>query len=201
MKLYYAPGACSLAPHMVLREAGLDFTLEKVDLKAHQTETGGDYYAVNPKGYVPALQVDGQLLTEAAVILQYLADQKPAAKLIPPNGTLERYRVQEWLNFISTEVHKPLGSFFSPTLHADTRKATEEKLASRFDYLSKQLDGKPYLMGEQFTVADAYLDTILNWTRPLKVDLSKWRTLLDYMKRVASRPAVQQALKAEGLIK
>ena len=202
MKLYYAPGVCSLSPHIVLREAGFDFTLEKVDTKTHKTETGKDFYTINPKGYVPVLELnDGQLLTEGPAIVQYLADQKPAAKLAPANGTFERYRLQETLNFISTEIHKQFSPLFNPATPDDVRKSLFERLGTRFDFVVKQLGGKPYLFGDSFSVADAYLFTVVNWSKFVKLDLSKWPTLLDYLKRVAARPAVQAALKAEGLLK
>ncbi len=202
MKLYYGPGACSLSPHIVLREAGFDFTLEKVDTKTHKTESGKDFYSVNPKGYVPVLELnDGQLLTEGPAIVQYLADQKPAAKLAPANGTFERYRLQELLNFISTEIHKQFSPLFNPATSDEVRKAQAEKLGTRFEFVAGQLGSKPYLLGEAFSVADAYLFTVMNWAKVVKLDLSRWPTLLEYLKRVASRPAVQAALKAEGLIK
>ncbi len=201
MKLYYAPAACSLSPHIVLREAGLDFELEKVDLGTHKTASGADYYTVNPKGYVPALQMDdGHLLTEVAAVVQYVADRKPDSHLAAPAGTMGRYRQIEWLNFISSEVHKVLGALFKPTT-PEQRQAVLDKLAGRFDYVSKALDHKEYVFGHIFTVVDAYLFTILNWHRFLKVDLGKWPALLGYQQRVAARPAVQKALEAEGLLK
>ena len=201
MNLYYAPGACSLAPHIVMREAGIPVDLKKVDLKAKQFE-GGDYKTVNGKGYVPAVKLeDGSVLTEAPVIMQYLADQKPDAGLAPKSGTTERYRLQEWLNFITSELHKGMGNFFNPALTEEWRKAVTDRLVLRFDWLSKQLEGKKFLMGDKFTVADAYLFTILNWAGPSKFDMSKWPVLQDYHKRVGARPKVQEALKAEGLVK
>ena len=201
MNLYYAPGACSLAPHIVMREAGIPVDLKKVDLKAKQFE-GGDYKTVNGKGYVPAVKLeDGSVLTEAPVIMQYLADQKPEAGLAPKSGTTDRYRLQEWLNFITSELHKGMGNFFNPALTEEWRKAVTDRLGLRFDWLSKQLEGKKYLMGDKFSVADAYLFTILNWAGPSKFDMSKWPVLQDYHKRVGARPKVQEALKAEGLVK
>ena len=201
MNLYYAPGACSLAPHIVMREAGFPVELKKVDLKAKQFE-GGDYRTVNGKGYVPALKLDdGSVLTEAPVVMQYLADQKPESGLAPKAGSMDRYRLQEWLNFITSELHKGMGNFFNPALTEEWRKAVTDRLSLRMDWLAKQLEGRNYLMGDKFTVADAYLFVILNWAAPSKFDLSKWPVLQEYHKRVAARPKVQEALKAEGLIK
>jgi glutathione S-transferase len=200
MKLYFAPGACSMAPHIVLREAAYRFDLEKVDLANKQTERGENYMNINPKGYVPALTLDdGDVLTEVAVILQYLADQKPESGLAPKLGTKERYRLMEWLNFISSELHKGFGSLFNPKIPAEWREAQVERLGQRFDYLTHQLNGKPYLTGDSFTVADAYLFTILNWSALLKVDLKKWPRLQDYLTQVAARPSVGEAMQAEGL--
>lgn len=202
MKLYFAPGACSLSPHIALREAGLDVTLEKVDLKAKKTETGADYTSVNPKGYVPALQLEsGEVLTEAGTIVQYIADKKPEKKLAPANGSTERYRLQEWLNFLSTEIHKGTSPLFNPATPDAYKTIVKDNLARRYDYLSAALAKKPFLMGETFTVADGYLFTLLNWTKFLGIDLGKWPTLASYYARVAARPAVQEALKAEGLLK
>lgn len=202
MKLYFSPGACSLSPHIVLREAGLAFDLEKVDLSEKRTAGGIDYKTINPKGYVPALQFDnGQVLTEGPAIVQYLADQVPGKQLAPAAGSLERYRLMEWLNFIASEVHKPLGSLFNPKTTEETRQAVQEKLALRLQVVEKQLENSDYLAGDQFTVADAYLFTILNWSYPLKFDLSRWPALQPYMERIKVRPAVQAALVAEGLIK
>jgi glutathione S-transferase len=200
MKLYYSPGACSLAPHIAMRELGIDVDLKKVDLKAKQYE-GGDYKQVNGKGYVPAIETPAGVLTEAPVILQYLADQKPEAGLAPKAGDKERYRLQEMLNFITSELHKGFGNFFNPAMNDGWRQAVIDRLGVRLDWLAKQLDGKPYVMGDKFSVADAYLFTILNWAAPSKFDLSKWPTLVAYHKRVGARPKVQEALKAEGLVK
>jgi glutathione S-transferase len=200
MKLYYSPGACSLAPHIAMRELGIDVDLKKVDLKAKQVD-GGDYKQVNGKGYVPAIETPAGVLTEAPVILQYLADQKPEAGLAPRPGDKERYKLQEMLNFITSELHKGMGSFFSPAMNDGWRQAMTDRLGMRFDWLAKQLEGKQYVMGDKFSVADAYLFTILNWAPIVKFDLGKWPTLTEYQKRVASRPKVQEAMKAEGLVK
>lgn len=201
MKLYYSPAACSLAPHIVLREASLDFDLEKVDLRTHKTAAGADYYGINPKGYVPAIELeDGSLLTEVAAIVQYVADRKPDTHLAAPAGTMGRYRQIEWLNFISSELHKVLGALFKPAT-PEQRQEVLDKLKGRFDIVSRALEHKEYLFGHVFCVADAYLFTILNWTNFLKVDISAWPLLQQYLARVSARPAVQQALIAEGLKK
>jgi glutathione S-transferase len=200
VKLYYAPGACSLSPHIVLRESGADFEAEKVDLAAKRTATGADYRAINPKGAVPALQLDdGQVLTEGSAIVQYLADRKPEAKLVPTAGTIERYRLQEWLNYIASEIHKGFSPLFNAKLADEAKQVFKYNLAPRFDFLSRSLQGKDYLMGAGFTVADAYLFTILGWTKHFAIDLGKWPVLKAYADRVAARPAVQAALQAEGL--
>ena len=171
-----------------------------MDLKAKQFE-GGDYRTVNGKGYVPALRLDdGSVLTEAPVVMQYLADQKPDSGLAPKAGSMERYRLQEWLNFITSELHKGMGNFFNPALTEEWRKAVTDRLSLRMDWLAKQLEGRNYLMGDKFTIADAYLFVILAWAGPSKFDLNKWPVLVDYHKRVRARPKVQEALKAEGLI-
>jgi glutathione S-transferase len=202
MKLYYSPGACSLSPHIVLREAGLSFDIEKVDLRSKKTESGNDFNAINPKGMVPTLQLDdGSILTEGPAIVQYLADKAPQSKLAPANGTLERYRLQELLNFISTELHKGFTPLFNPAYPEDAKKIVVENLAKRFDHLNAYLEKGPYLTGEQFTVADAYLFTVLGWTAYVKIDLGKWPVLKAYHERVAGRANVQAALKAEGLLK
>ena len=200
MKLYYAPGACSLAPHIAMREAGIPVELSKVDLKTKQYE-GGDYKQVNSKGYVPAVETPEGVLTEAPVILQYIADQKPESGLAPKPGDPARYKMQEMLNFITSEMHKGMGNFFNPALNDGWRQAVTDRLGLRLDWVAKQLEGKQYIMGDKFTVADAYLFTILNWAGPSKFDLSKWPTIVEYHKRVAARPKVQEALKAEGLVK
>ena len=203
MKLYYSPGACSLSPHIVAREAGIAVNLQKVDLKTKTLADGGaSYTAINGKGYVPALGLDdGSLLTEGPAIVQYMADQKPESGLAPKTGTMDRLRLQEWLNFISSELHKAMGTFFNPKATDDWKAAVTERLGVRFDYLAKELAGKQYLMGDKFSVADAYLFTILNWAPMVKFDMSRWPALTDYHKRVAQRPKVQEALKAEGLVK
>ncbi len=202
MKLYFYPSACSMACHIVLREAGFPFDLEKVDLAKHQTTSGEDYYKINPKGYVPALKLDnGQILTEGPAITQYLADQKPSSGLAPQAGTMERYRLMEWLNFITAELHKQFSPLFKPKISEDWRENQVSLLGRRFDYLVQNLQGKQYLMGDKFTIADAYLFTVLNWSNFLKVDLAKWPMLKDYLARVAARPAVKETMKAEGLIK
>jgi len=202
MKLYYAPGACSLSPHIALLEAGLDATLIKVDTKAHQTEDGADYYAVNPKGYVPVLELDdGQRLTEGPAVVQYIADRNPASKLAPAAGTMERYRLQEWLNFITGELHKQFSPLFQATTPVEFKETLKDKIGRRFDWLAGQLKGKDYLMGSTFTVADAYLFTILIWTKRVGIDLARWPVLAAYQARVAARPKVREAMLAEGLIK
>jgi glutathione S-transferase len=201
MNLYYSPGACSLAPHIAMREAGIPVELKKVDLKAKQYE-GGDYKQINGKGYVPAVKTDdGTVLTECPVILQYIADQKPDAGLAPKAGTMDRYKLQEMLNFTTSELHKGMGTFFNPALTDEWRKAATDRLTLRLDWLAKQLEGKQYVMGDKFSVADAYVFTILNWAGPSKFDMGKWPVLQEYHKRVAARPRVQEALKAEGLVK
>lgn len=199
MKLYYSPGACSLSVHIVLREGKFKFDIDKVDIAAKKTGSGEDYLAINPKGYVPALTLDdGTTLTEANVILQYLADQKPRRGLAPKPRTPERYKLMEWLTFISSELHKALGDFFNPKMTPEWREARLERLGRRFDYLEKALGGNEYLMGE-FTIADAYLFSILNWTNIHKVDMANWPNIQSYMRRMAERPTVKKAMKAEGL--
>jgi glutathione S-transferase len=202
MKLYFSPGACSLSPHIVAREAGIPIELEKVDLKAKTLAGGGDYAGVNAKGYVPALQLeDGSVLTEGPAIVQYLADRNPDSGLAPKAGTLERYRLQEWLNFLTAEVHKTWGALFNPKLEGEWKQFVLETLARRLDHVARALEGKPYLMGERFSVADAYLFTLLNWAAWTSVELARWPVLRDYAARVARRPRVQEALRAEGLAK
>jgi glutathione S-transferase len=199
MKLYYSPGACSLAPHIVSREAGLAIDLVKVDLMTHKTETGADYFAINPRGYVPALEIDGELHTEVAALVQYLAEQAPGSTLLPPAGTMERFRVQQWLAFVSSELHKT----FSPWLwHKETaestRAAVKDKLAARFAELDRHFASHDYLAGD-FSVADAYCFTIVNWANFLSLSLKPYPQLQAYLTRVASRPRVRDALAAEGL--
>ncbi|HEY2534584.1 MAG TPA: glutathione transferase GstA [Xanthobacteraceae bacterium] len=200
MKLYYAPGACSLSPHIVSREAEIALDLERVDNQAKKTKSGQDFWAVNPKGQVPVLEIDGgQRLTEGPVIVQYLADQKPASGLLPAVGTLDRYRVQEWLNFVTSELHKSFGPIFRPTTPDEYKKISKENLGKRFDWIDRQLAGRQYLLGDKFTIADAYLFTVLRWSPRVDIDLAKWPNLKAYVDRVAARPKVQEALKAEGL--
>jgi glutathione S-transferase len=200
MKLYYAPGACSQAPHIVLREAGLPFDLVKVDLAAKRTEDGEDYAAINPKGAVPALGLDdGSVLTENAAILQYLADRAPTAALIPSGG-IERYRLLEWLNFIATELHKGFGPLWTPATPAEYKQTTRDTLGKKFDYLQAALGDRPYLTGDRFTIVDAYAFVVLNWTAIHQIELARWPGLTAFVARVAQRPAVRAALVAEGLI-
>lgn len=202
MKLYYAPGACSLSPHIVSRELGIPLELKKVNTKDKTIEGGGDYWQVNPRGYVPALVLDnGETLTEGPAIVQYLADQKPEAGLAPKNGTFERYRLQEWLNFLTSEVHKQFSPLFKPNTPEEYKKIAKENLSTRFDWLDKQLAGKDYLMGKQFSVADAYAFVLLNWTKFHNIDLARWPNIAAFHKRVGARPKVQEALQAEGLLK
>jgi glutathione S-transferase len=202
MKLYYSTGACSLSPHIVLLEAGLPYTLEKIDFATKKTSTGIDYFTINSKGTVPALQLDdGRLLTEGPAIVQYLADQRPDAGLAPRVGTFERYQLMEMLNYITSDVHKGFSPLFNPKISADWKASALANLEKKFDWLSGYLENKTFLMGNGFTVADAYLFTVLSWTRPLKIDLARWPVLAAYQSRVAPRPAVQQALKEEGLLK
>ena len=202
MKLFYTPGACSLSPHIALLEAGLPFSLVKVDLNNKKLESGDDFDGVSGKGYVPALELDdGQVLTEGPAIVQYISDRNPSAGLAPAAGTMERYRLQEWLNFITSELHKGLGSMFNPTQTPEWKEAVTTKLGQRLDWLTAQLKGDQYLMGARFSVADAYLFTILSWAKPLSFDLSKWPALEQYVARVGARPKVVEAMKAEGLLK
>lgn len=199
MRLYYLPGACSLSPHIVSREAGIALELEEVD-RQKKTKSGKDFWSINPNGMVPVLELDdGQRLTEGPAIVQYLADLKPAAGLAPPAGTMERYRLQEWLNFIASELHKTYGPMFRPTTPEEYKKISRENLGKRFDWLDKQLAGKQYLMGDKFTVADAYLFVVLRWSPRVGIDLSKWPNIKAYTDRVGARPKVQEAIKAEGL--
>jgi glutathione S-transferase len=199
MKLYYAPGACSLSPHIALREAGLPFTMEKVDLRAKETENGGDYRAINPRGYVPALELeDGRVVVEGPVIVQMIADLAPEKGLGAAFGSDERYQLMDWLAFISTELHKGFSPFFNPALNDEARKSFKERLALRFAYLTDALGDKPYLMGENFSVADGYLFTVLRWAKGFKFDVGP--KLDAYFDRVSARPAVKAALEAEGLL-
>jgi len=201
MKLYYAPGACSLSTHIALREAGYDVDLVKVDLASKKTETGDDFYAIAAKGQVPALKLDtGEVLTEGSAIVQYVADQKPEKKLAPAAGSMARYRLVEWLNYVASEMHKAVGALFNKKYSDDTKQIMKDALKPKFDYLSAQLKDRSFLMGDVFTVADGYLFTILSWTSHVGVDLSKWPVLTNYVARIGARPAVQATLKAEGLI-
>ena len=201
MKLYYTPGACSQAPHIVLQELDLKYQPVKVDLPAHTLPDGSDFRAINPKGYVPMLELDdGTRLTEANVLLQYLADRKPGT-LAPPTGSLERYKLMEWLAFIATEVHKGFGPLWNPQVEPAVRERTIAALGNRFGYVAQTLGKQPYLMGQTFTIADAYLFVILNWTGYHKVDLKPWPALTEFQARIAKRPAVQATLKVEGLVK
>ena len=201
MKLYFSPGACSLSPHIVLLEAGLDFSAERVDLREKKTAAGEDFRAINPKGYVPALALDdGTLLTEGAAIVQYLADLAPGAGLLPPVGEVARYKVIGWLNYISAELHKNFGPLFNPAATEDMTAHARKMLALRLEYLAAQLAGRDYLE-TRFSVADAYLFTVLGWADVVKLSLADWPVLGEYRARVAARPAVQQALREEGLVK
>ena len=202
MKLYYSAGACSLAPHITAIEAGIPLTLEKTDTATKRTAAGEDYWTINPKGYVPALRLDdGELLTEGPVISQFLADLKPASGLAPPAGTRERYRLQETLGYINSEIHKTYSPLFKPDVLPAVRAEREEYLRRRYALIEAQLAKGPYLFGERFTIADAYLFTVTNWANFIKLDLSAFPTLLAFQQRVAARPAVQAAMKAEGLLK
>lgn len=201
MKLYFSPGACSLSPHIVLCELELPHELVKVDLATHTTADGKDFNTINPKGYVPALLIDGgQLLTEVPAIVQYLADQNPGKCLLPPAGSLERVRVQEWLTFIGTELHKNFSPLFNPAASADWKAAARADIERRFSFAEKALTGQDYLTGSDFSVADAYLFTVINWTRFLQIDLAPWPALVAFHLRVLNRPAVQEALRTEGLL-
>jgi glutathione S-transferase len=200
MKLYYSPGACSLAPHIVLNELGATYDLEKVDLAAKTTETGTDYTAVNGKGYVPTLDLGkGEVLTEVSTILQYLADKAGNSGLLPAFGSMDRYRAMESLNFIASELHKGIGGLFNKAMPDDGKKAIIDRLERRFAWLDSELSKKPYLLGQNYSVADAYAFTVLGWTKWLNIDLSPYAHIVAYLDRVGQRPAVQAALKKEGL--
>lgn len=202
MKLYFSPGACSLSPHIVLREAGLNFDLEQVNLQTKKTKAGADFLPVNAKGQVPVLQLDnGEILTEGPAIVQYIADQKPESGLAPANGTMARYHTQEWLNFVTSDLHKVFAPLFRPTTPDEYVKITKENLANKFAYLDKHLAGKQYLTGDKFTVADAYCFVIVGWSKYKNIDLAPYPNLRAYMDRIAARPKVQEAMKAEGLVK
>ncbi len=200
MKLYYSPGACSLSPHIALRESGLPFDLVRVDLKTKRTEEGKDYLAINPAGYVPCLELDdGRTLTEGPAILQYLADQAPERKLAPANGSFERYRLQQWLNFIATELHKNFSPLFKPDTSAEARQATVQMLGKRLAMVAARIEQAPCLLGNGFSVADIYLFVVLSWTAHVGIDLGQWPSLNPFAERVGGRQAVRDALRAEGL--
>jgi glutathione S-transferase len=200
MKLYYSPGACSLSPHIVLREAGLAFEPVLAPTKTHKLTDGTDYYSINPLGYVPLLELDdGTRLREGPAIVQYIADQVPTKNLAPANGTLPRYRLQEWLTFIGTEIHKTFSPLFNAAMPDEGKKISRDRIAKRFEFLNGELAGKQYLMGDHFTVADAYLYAVTRWSKPLQIDLAPYPNLKAHHERVAARPAVQEALKVEGL--
>ncbi len=202
MKLYYSPGACSLSPHIAMYEAGLAFEPVLAPTKTHQLPDGTDYYTINPLGYVPYLTLDdGRSLHEGPAIVQYIADLAPAKNLAPANGTYERYKLQEWLTFIGTELHKTFSPLFVPTTPAETKTVSITKLQNRLKWVDGELAGKQYLMGDTFTVADGYLFTVTNWAPRVEVDLAPYANLLAYRARVAARPAVVAAMKAEGLLK
>jgi glutathione S-transferase len=199
MKLFYTNGACSLSPHIALREAGAKFELVKVG-KDKQTSDGRDFRTINPYGYVPALELDGgEVLIEGPAIVQYIADQFPAAKLAPANGTLERYRLQSALGFINSELHKTLGGLFNPALSEDAKAATIEKIDTRLKQLSAQMEGKDWIVNNAYSVADGYLFTVLRWLQIFKIDIKQWPLLAAHQTRVGARPAVKTALEAEGL--
>ncbi len=201
MKLYYSPGACSLAPHIVLNELGSSYELEKVDLAAKKTETGADFAEVNGKGYVPTLDLGkGEILTEVSIILQYLADKAQNSGLLPAFGSMERYRAMETLNFIASELHKGIGGLFNPAMPEDGKKAIIDRVKRRLSWLDAQLAKKPYLLGENYSVADAYAFTVLGWSKWVNLDLSAYAHVVAYLDRVGARPAVQAALKKEGLV-
>jgi glutathione S-transferase len=201
MKLYYAPAACSQAPHIVAREAGLAIELAKVNFPDKVTDDGKKLTDVNPKGAVPTLRLDdGSVLTENAVILQYLADQAPGSELALPASGIERYRLLEWLNFIATELHKGFGPLWNPATPDSFKEATREALGKKFDYLQERIGEGPYILGERFSILDAYAFAILNWTKFHSIDIGRWPGLAAYLDRVAQRPAVQETLRAEGLI-
>jgi glutathione S-transferase len=198
MKLFYSKGACSLSPHIVLREAKIPFDLVKVDLSTHKTADGVDYYTINDKGYVPALMLDsGEVLTEGVAIVQYLADQVPDMKLVPANGTFERYKTQEWLTFISSEIHKTFSSLFNPHITEDAKKNTIEKIKTRLAYVDKKLAGKTYAFGDTFSIVDAYLFTIVSWSSIFSIDLNVYPNLSLYMTRIGERSAVKEAMASE----
>jgi glutathione S-transferase len=202
MKLYFSPGACSLSPHIVLLEAGLPFEGRRVSTKTHTLADGGDYYAISPNGYVPLLELDnGERLTEGPAIVQYIADQVPDKQLVPPAGSFERYRAMQWLNFISTELHKTYSPLFTPGMPEEAQAMFRDKLVKRYAYVDEQLAGKQFVLGDRFSVADAYLFVVTTWAPHVKVDLGRFTNLANFMERVAQRPAVQKAMSDEGLKK
>ena len=202
MELYYSPGACSLSPHIVALEASIPLKLEKVDTKAKRTASGADFWVVNPKGYVPVLELDsGEVLTEGPAIVQYLADQKPDSGLAPANGTLPRYHLQEMLGYNNSEIHKSYSPLFQPETPEATRAERKEYLQRRYRLIENLLEKQPFLLGDKFSVADAYLFTVTNWAKPVGLDLSGFPALLAFQKRISERPAVREALEAEGLVK
>ena len=202
MKLYYSPGVCSLSPHIVLRETNTPFELVKTDIRAKTVDGGGDFRSINPNGYVPALALDdGTLITEGPAIVQYIADNAGATQLAPANGTIERTKMQSWLNFVSSEIHKSFGPLFNAEMPAEAKTILQQKLRDRFAFLDKHFAANDYLMGKSFTLPDAYLFTVLRWGKPMGVDPDSYANLKAYAARVEARPAVQAALKAEGLLR
>jgi glutathione S-transferase len=201
MKLYYSPSACSLSPHIALREAGLAFEPVLASTKSHKLQDGTDYYTINPLGYVPMLELDdGTRLREGPAIVQYIADLVPTKNLAPANGTLPRYRLQEWLTFIGTEIHKTFSPLFNPAMPEEAKKLSRDRLATRFKYVDGELKGKNYLLGDHFSVADGYLFVVTRWAKPMNIDLTPYPNLLAHHERVAARPAVRQAMEFEGLL-
>ncbi len=202
IKLYFSPGACSLSPHIALIEAGLPFELVRVNTKTHTLPDGSDFYAINPKGYVPMLELaNGERLTEGPVLVQYIADQAPTSKLAPAAGTPERYRLMEWLNFIGTELHKGMGSLFNPAMPEEAKALSRTKVTDRLKWVDSQLAGKTYLQNEAYTVADGYLFNVVSWGKLVGVDVSGMSNITAFMARMMARPSVQAAMKAEGLLR
>jgi glutathione S-transferase len=200
MKLFYSPGACSVAPHLVLLETGLPFELERVDMATHRTVSGRNYLEINPPGYVPTLELsDGQIITEVPVILQYLGDIAPAVQLIPAAGTMARYRLMSWLNFITSEIHKGFGPLFADDTPIHYKPALKDRLRKRFGYIAEHLDISPYLMGEQFSIVDPHLWVMIKWTRMVGIDPDQWPSIIAFEERIGSRPSAQQALQEEEL--
>jgi glutathione S-transferase len=202
MKLYYTPGVCSLAPHIALREAGLEFTLEQVNPTTKRTASDANYLNIHPHGYVPALEIEpGLVLTEGPAIMQYIADKVPGSRLAPPAGSLERYRLMSWLNFITSEIHKAFSPLFKPNMPAEAKTLFKEQLVARFDYVEQHLSKQDYLLGEGFTIADAYLFVTTEWAGFVGVSLEPWPAIRAFRKRISARPAVRAAQQAEGLLK